>query len=381
MKTIRLCCAALALVCGQLAIAQSTNERNYPNLFVGINAGAQTTFSDYKQGKLITPMYGVSFGTQINPILGARLHVGGVQNKGGIKELDRTYKYKYVVGDIDLMVNLINLFAQSDQRWFNLYLLGGAGVNYAFDNDDFGALAAASAHEYPLAWSGHRFSHNIRAGLLFDFEVARHIGLNIEVAANNTNDRYNSKNSNKDDWWGYASIGVAYKFRNRKKSAAAVREEPVTAEEVWATRTDTVAYDEVTYREEVAPVTMTERFFYDIRLSDPEPAAKIQAIVAFAKELKDCHIQVTAYADKGTGNARVNKQYSKERANKVVEALVAAGIDRSMISAAYMGDTEQPYEENDKNRVTIVEVRGMGVKQEPVTTRKYRLEEVRYRVK
>ena len=47
MKTIRICCAALAMVCGQLAIAQSTNERNYANLFVGIKAGAQSTFSDY----------------------------------------------------------------------------------------------------------------------------------------------------------------------------------------------------------------------------------------------------------------------------------------------------------------------------------------------
>lgn len=73
-------------------------------------------------------------------------------------------------------------------------------------------------------------------------------------------------------------------------------------------------------------------------------------------------------------------KYSKERAENVVAALVEAGIDKNIITSDYKGDTVQPFAENDKNRVAIVKVTGEGVKKQEVKTKKYRLEETRYRV-
>lgn len=64
-------------------------------------------------------------------------------------------------------------------------------------------------------------------------------------------------------------------------------------------------------------------------------------------------MSVTGYADKGTGNARINSKLSEKRANNVVEALKAKGIAADRITVAYKGDTVQPYNTPEENRVSI----------------------------
>lgn len=387
MKFKLLCTAlALSLATTQYGHAQEADNgkdyKPYPHMFVGVHGGMQTTFTNYQQGKLITPLYGVSFGAHFNPVVGARLHVSGIQNKGGLKDIDKTYDYKYVNTDVDLMLNLLNMFSKNNQdRIFNLYLLAGVGLNYAWDNDDFTALTANQKATYPLAWEDDRLSHNIRAGLMFDFNIAKHFGVNVEVAANNLSDRYNSKTNNKDDWSLNASVGLVYKFGFKKKTAKApVVVAPPVAEE-WATRVDTIWYDDITYKDVAVEEKMVSNIQYEIRMSEPEPASKVQAIVAFVKKHKNCKIHVVAYADKGTGTPKLNMKYSKERAEKVVAALIEAGIDKKAITSEYKGDTVQPFPNNDDNRVAIVTVTGQGSKKEEVKAKKFRTEEVRYRVK
>lgn len=50
----------------------------FPHMFVGIQGGAQTTFTNYDQLKLITPTASVYFGSWFTPVVGARLHVNGI---------------------------------------------------------------------------------------------------------------------------------------------------------------------------------------------------------------------------------------------------------------------------------------------------------------
>lgn len=379
----KLLCTALVLSFGaaQQGSAQEVDNgkdyKPYPHMFLGVHGGAQTTFTNYNQGKLITPIYGVSFGAHFNSVVGARLHVSGFENKGGLKELDKTYDYKYVTTDADLMLNLINMFARNKrERVFNLYLLAGVGLNCAWDNDDFNTLTRGLESSYPLAWQDNRLSHNIRAGLMFDFNVAKHFGINLEVAANNLADRYNSKTDNKDDWSAYASLGLVYKFGHKKKPVVV----PPPVVEEWATRVDTIWYDDISYRDVAVAENMESNIHYQIRMSEPEPAAKVQEIVNFVNAHKDCKIHVVAYADRGTGNPKINMKYSKARAEKVVAALVEAGVDKNIITSEYKGDTVQPFANNDDNRVAIVTVTGEGTKKEEVVTKKFRTEEVRYRV-
>lgn len=384
MRKIRCMLAVMAMAIGTgVAYAGEGNSekdyRPYPHMFFGLNGGAQVSFTHYDFSKLITPSYGVSFGAYFNPVIGARLHVSGYENKGGIKSLNETYDFNTVTGSADLLLNVTNMFRSDKDRVFNLILLGGVGLAGAWDNDDFHALAAKAAENYPMAWQDRRLSHNVRLGMQLDFNIAKHFGLNLELAANNRADRINSKTTDRNDWAATASLGLIFKFGQKKTEKMA--EEPVLVAEEWATRTDTVWYDDITYRDVPEKVTYEDNLYYKIRLSEPDPASKIQKIADFVKAHKNCSVQVTAYADKATGTPELNMQYSKERAEKVVAALVKAGVSRSVITSEYKGDTVQPFAENDKNRVAIVKVTGEGVKKEQVKTKKYRLEETRYRVK
>lgn len=376
-----LACMAFAISAGTAYAAEDGEKdyRPYPHMFVGLNGGAQVSFTNYDFGKLITPDAGVQFGAYFNPVIGARVHVGGLWNRGGIKSANDTYDFNTVTGSADLLVNVTNIFREDKDKVFNFILLGGVGLAGAWDNDEFHTLAAHAAEDYPFAWEDNRISHNIRLGMQFDFNIAKHFGMNLELAANNRADRINSKTSDRDDWNAQASVGLIFKFGQKKveKAQEPVKEEPV---EQWATRMDTVWYDDITYKEVPEQVSYEENIYYQIRMSEPEPASKVQAIAKFIKEHKNCKVSVTAYADKGTGTPKVNMKYSKERAENVVAALVEAGIDKNIITSDYKGDTVQPFAENDKNRVAIVKVTGEGVKKQEVKTKKYRLEETRYRV-
>lgn len=376
--------AALALGTGQAVQAKDTTTEKdykpYPHMFFGLHGGGQTTLTNYKASKLITPMYGVSFGGYFTPVVGTRLHVSGYQNKGGVKSIDETYDYKYVTSDLDLMLNLTNLFSKRDDNIFNVVLFGGIGLNYAWDNDDLLALNSAGKTNFSQAWDKDLLSHNARVGLLFDLNLAKHFGLNFEVAANSLSDKYNSKISSSDDWQITASLGLIFKFGFKDKEKKS-EPTPVVEEEVWATRPDTVWYDDVTYKEVPVQEKLESQIYYNISMAEPQPQAKINEIVNFVKNHKNCKITVTSYADKGTGNPTINMKYSEERTKNVVDALVKAGVDKNIITAESKGDTVQPFAENDKNRVSITVVTGEGVKKEKVVTKKFRVEEVRYRVK
>lgn len=353
MKKI-LALAVLAIGSLTAAHAQSAAERlDYkpaPYMFIGIQGGAQTTFTNYDQMKLITPTASVSFGAFFTPTVGARLHVNGMWNKGGIKP-DFTYKYKYVTTDIDLMLNLCTLFGRQNYYPVNLYLIGGIGLTYAWDNDDL----VKSAYNQPDAWENNRLSHNARVGLMLDYNFCKHWSLNLEVSANSLSDRFNSKTSAKDDWMLTAQLGLAYKFGFKSKPAPA----PVPVVEPEPEPAPAPAPVVVKEEPKVQPVAkkpeIQTEIFYAIRETTitKSEQSKVDNLINFLKANPDTKVTVTGYADAGTGNASINMKYSKERAENVAKALTNAGISADRITVDAKGDTVQPFSENDKNRVSI----------------------------
>ena len=353
------------------ASAQEAPENyvSYPHAFIGIQGGGQTTFTDYNNLKLITPTASIYGGYHFTPVIGARLHFNGIWNKGGFNngEEDFKYKYKYLTSDIDLMVNMTNLLTKGDYHPLNVYLIGGVGLNYAWGN------GTAFAHKQVLAkaYEHGRLSHNFRFGTMLDVKVARHWSVNLEVAANSLNDRYNSKYSGNGDWQLTAQVGVTYKFGKTKK---------VEKPEIWETRIDTIWYDDAVFTPQVEDGKATWNVFYKIRESDFEADEQLKAIGAFLKEHRDCKVDIKSYADIQTGNPRINMEYSKQRCEKAVKALTDAGVPASSITSAYYGDTVQPFAENDKNRVSIIVATGLKDINLKNMVKKYKTKEVRYRV-
>lgn len=361
---------AALLTAGATAQAQETSENYlaYPYGFVGLQGGGQVTFTDYNNWKLITPTASVSAGMFFTPVVGARLHFNGLWDKGGLWQTDYRYDYHYLTTDLDLMINLVNLITKKDYNRWNAYLIGGVGLTYSWNNDDAWELKQLM----PRAYKKDYISHNFRVGAMVDYNITPRWSVNLEVAANSLNDRFNSKIGYGDDWKLTAQLGVAYKFGKKHKK--------VVKPEVWETRTDTIWYDDAVFTPHVKDGKATWNVFYKIRESDFEADEQLAAIGAFLKDHRDCKVDIKSYADVETGNPKINMEYSKQRCEKAVKALTDAGVPASSITSAYYGDTVQPFADNDKNRVTIIVATGLKDINEKSMVKKFKTKEVRYRV-
>lgn len=377
-KLFALALLATGIAAPAMAQESSATEKDYkpfPHMFIGIQGGGQTTFTNYNNAKLITPNAAVSLGGWFTPVVGSRLHVSGMWNQGGFKGGGNDYKYdyKYVTTDLDLMLNLVTLFGRKDYYPVNLYLIGGIGLNYAWDNDD----AFVRKTDMPRAYKDDLFSHNARVGAQLDINLHKNVSLNLEVDANSLGDRFNSKVNGSDDWQLTASLGLAVKFGYKKAKKA----EAAPVEEEWATRMDTIWYDDVVESARVEDGKMTWNVFYPINKSDFRAEAQLKAIGEFLKDHRECKVDIKSYADKGTGNPSYNKKLAAQRAEKAVKALVDAGVPKSSITSSSYGDTVQPFSENDKNRVSIIVATGLKDVKDKQSVKKFRTKEVRYRVR
>ncbi len=365
--------AVAAIACGLTASAQSAYEEEaqelgykpYPYNFIQVQGGIGETFTNAKFTDIISPTVSLGVGRFFAPAIGARLHVNGWQSKGGFRSIKDTYKYNYITGDIDLLFNLTNMFSKRANHFVNVILVGGVGLNYAWHNNDMrGVLAKSPAENTTNAWGkgldrDDLLSHNLRAGVLLDFNLAKHWNLGLEVDFNSLDDRFNSKYTNRDDWMMTAQLSVTYKFGMAKSKKFVDNTPPIISDNTF-TQTENVDQGVV------APPTTTtivrpepplkEVVYYAINVSDPKNVDAVAAECArWAKENPSKKLIVTGYADKGTGTAVINQRISEARAKKMVEALKKAGILDSQIVSQGVGDKVQPFTSNDDNRCVIIE--------------------------
>ena len=326
--------------------------------YLEAQGGVDWTTTNAKIDKLLMPIGAVSFGHYFTPVVGARLHVSGLQAKGRFESLDQNYKWNYITSDADLLINLSNLFSCNYNRALNVIFVGGVGLVNAWDFDELNQLVDANPALAPLAWDKHNhFSHNLRAGLRLETNVTKPFGVSLELAANNMNDRFNGKTNTADDWMISGMIGLSWRFGHKyDKPRQIVRQ---VEEEVWITVPDTIIVKEKRPVEKMEKKSIKETVFFKICQSNADKAAGIdEAIKDIANLMKtsdDAKFTVTGYADKGTGTPAINKRYAKQRAEGVANKLTKEhGIDASRMTVDSKGDTVQPFEENDKNRCVIV---------------------------
>ena len=353
---------ANAQTCPGCAEAQELGYKPYPHWFIQVQGGVGTTFTNRKFTDLISPTASVGFGRWFAPAVGARLHVNAWESKGGFKSIENTYKFKYVNTNLDLLVNLNNLFAKNNFHRLNFILVGGLGLNYAWGNDDLVAIKNLPAESTSNAWGKgltreSLLSHNLRAGLMIDYNVAKHFSIGVEVDANNLDDRFNSKYNDADDWMVTAQLSLTYKFGFKKcnhqpaPEPVVIREEPKPEPVVIPEPKPEPKPEPVVVKEE----PLKETIFYLIRESNVDPKPILEKCAAWAKKYPNKTLTVQGYADKGTGNPKINVGYAKQRADKVAAGLEKLGVEKSRISVSSYGDTVQPFAENDKNRCVIIE--------------------------
>ena len=353
MKTrcILFAVAALAM-CPALLFAASVQEKEKVEFnrhwFMQVQAGAAHTIGEAGFGKLVSPAAALYAGHQFSPLWGLRFGLSGWQSKGAWVSPESVYQYKYLQGNVDVTLDLANLFGKFNyRRTVNPYLFAGVGVNGAFDNDEANAL---NDQGYTLqhVWSGSKVFAAGRMGLGVNFRFSDCVLFGVELNANMLSDKYNSKKAGNLDWQFNALAGFTFRFgKNYKKSHSAVAAAPVTP----ARTTEPAEKEEPAVQEPA----LRENIFFSIgsaqiRTSEQE---KIAALAEFLKANSDAKVEIVGYADAATGSKAFNLKLSKQRAASVAATLEKAGVDAGRIAVEGKGDTVQPFSEVEQNRVCI----------------------------
>ncbi|MBQ0021236.1 MAG: OmpA family protein [Bacteroidales bacterium] len=387
MKNLKSISVALLLAASVAtpAMAQSA-EKDYepiPYTFVSVQGGVQNVIDkNYNNWKTFTPTAAISLGHFFSPGVGARLNVNGIWNKGCATTYTNEtayYKYNYVTTDVDALLNLSTLFSKKQYCPVNFYLIGGFGWYRAWDNKEALALSPSVPDMVPTyVEKDKRDAVNCRMGAQLDVNLCKNVAFNIEATYNRK--LAQEKTFARDNDHFLVMAGLNFKFGYKKKPIIMVDEpEP----EVWETRIDTTWYDDISYKDVVKPGDIDKRIFFNLKESDVESTdAQIAAVAEFLKGVQNGEVTITAYADAGTGNPKLNMEYSKQRAEKTKAALIEKGVDPSIIkSVEWKGDTVQPYpNDNDKNRVSIITGKGVYKQQEKVVNKKFKTSERRVRV-
>lgn len=371
------------------AQAQQGERTEYvfnPHWYVQVQPlGIQHTLGEVDFSDLNSYNVQAGVGYNFNKAFGARFTVGAWQSRAGISNkewetntLDYRYdkwKWNYIAPQIDLTANLSNIaFGVNPNRLFTLTAFIGVGLNIAWNNDEAVDLKYTKYPNYyrsvqkmsdltflnqnmKYCWSGTKVRFLGRAGLQGDFRITDKLSAGIEVNANMITDKYNSKRAGNADWYFNALAGIKYNLGKTHTVRVIPAPEPE------------IRYEEkIIYRDREVPANtgnlaiaderepMRRDIFFLINktnIRDTEKQ-KVIDIANYLKENPDAKVVMTGYADKGTGNARINARLAKQRSESVRNMLMKEfGIPADRITYDSKGDTEQPFAENDKNRVTV----------------------------
>lgn len=326
-----------------------------PHWFIQAQVGAAHTVGEAKFNNLISPAAAANVGYKFAPAFGARIGVSGWQAKGGWVTPEQSYKYKYLQGNLDIMADLSTLFCGfNPKRVFNGYLFAGAGLNRGFDNDEANALNTRG-YELEYLWNEGKILPTGRFGLGCDLRLNDRLSINIEGNANVLSDKFNSKKAGNCDWQINALVGLTIKLgKSYTKTAPVYYEpEPVVVEQPAP---EPVVVKEPEPKPVVAPVeALKQNIFFALNsaLLQNDQLTKIDAIIKYMEKTPTSKVAVTGYADKETGNPNINMTLSEKRAKNVADALKAKGIAAERIITRHKGDTVQPYQKAEENRVCI----------------------------
>ena len=380
MKMKKAILSCLMLVAGLTASAQEqkgTTEYVFePHWYVQVQPlGVQYTLGERDFGDLLSYNVQATIGRQFTKLWGARLAVNAWQSKAGSKydgvgyawaNKEYGWKWNYIAPTIDGTLNLSNLIAGfNPNRVFNLTAFAGIGLNIAWKNDQAATANAQIKNDLgltgvdPLAylWDGTKLRLLGQFGLNGDFKINDKWSINVEVAANTLNDKYNSKKAKNWDWYFNALAGVKYNFGKTYSTRFIPAPEPEIryvdkiVEKIVEVPAPAAAETNATAAE---PLRRDIFFTIGKTIIRKSEQQKINDVVEYMKANPEAKVNVTGYADAGTGNDRINDRLAAGRADVVVKALKKAGIAASRISYDSKGARVQPFADNDSNRVSIV---------------------------
>ncbi len=353
MKRILTILASVMLV-ASVHVASAQNKDFDPYWFLQLQGGAAHTIGETNFMDLVSPSAAISLGYRFAPAFGARLNVNGWQGKGAVNGPTTVYKYNYVEGGLDLMADLAAIFAgYKIDRTLNPYIFAGVAANYAFNNDEALKLRQQFPTTDSYLWEDSSFSPAGRAGLGLGIRLSDAVALNLEGNCSFINDHFNSKKGDDSplDFQIKALAGLTFAFGKAKPAPAPIVVPPAPKPQPKPEPKPVV--EEPIVEPAFESLQRNVLFIidkWDIRESEQY---KIDEVVEALKANPDTKVRVSGYADKDTGTAKRNMFLSQKRSEVVAQAIMDAGIEKDRIITEYFGDTVNPFDTPEENRVAV----------------------------
>lgn len=377
MKLNKLFLTASLLMAGVCANAQETVTEYVfqPHWYGQLQIGGQETLGEASFGKLLSPNAQLAVGYKFNPYIGMRLAVNAWQSKGAYTSNpsiaaaynggnNNYYDWKYVAPTLDAVVDLTNLIGgYNPTRLVEVDFLAGLGVNVAFDNKKANDLKKNMSAFYGQdvrgfnPWDGTKAFFLGQFGFGLNFNCSERFQVGLELMANVTNDKYNSKHYDNTDWYFNCLVGIGYAFGPKYETVARVIE-PAPEPQIIEKIVEKVVEVPVQVEEKKVEKEVFRRdvFFlinrYNIR---PQEMEKVAQVAEYLQSHPEATVTITGYADKGTGTQAFNLRLSAQRSQAVAKCLQEKYfIPASRMIVKSMGeDMFQPYPDPVQNRVAI----------------------------
>jgi outer membrane protein OmpA-like peptidoglycan-associated protein len=368
-KAILSCLMLMGVLSASAQEQKGTTEYIFePNWYIQVQAGARYTTGETDFGKLISPTVQAAVGYNFNKALGARLGVNFWQSKGGydiaaagsVPAYKTDYKFTSIAPALDLTLNLANLINGIPTKW-EYGLFAGVGLNIrSAANDDVKAIANYLSTAYvdknvyapmPDDYMESGVFLTGRAGAFVNYKITDQFAIGLEVNGNLLSDKFNYKKAGNPDSYFNAMLGIKYAFGPTYSTRFIPDPEP----EIKYVEKIVEKIVEAPCPEPAVEPLRRDIFFlinkYNIRETEEQ---KVRDVVDYLRANQGAKVQVTGYADAGTGNDKINDRLAAQRADAVVKMLTQKyGIPADRISYDSKGARVQPFADNDSNRVTI----------------------------
>ena len=325
----------------------------------------------------IYPIVQLGLGQWHEPWFATRVQLGGWNMKGFVMDAagtNQAYNNLFAVAHYDFMFDVVNYFAKYNaKRVFHLVPYVGLGAGYKHHTTTGGAFGDVfDATKRVAGATTNDFGGVVDAGVIFKFRLGRRVDLNLEaqMLATKTNMMGTSWKKQGADLMAFATAGLGFnlgkpewdvltpmdwalvndlngQINNLRAENAELAKRPASCPEcpevepTQTTEVKTVVSNVVYFRIASAKI-------------DQNQYINIYNTARYALE-NNSKIYVVGYADEATGNPSINMTLSERRAKAVAKALVEKyGVSEDMIEVDFKGDTVQPYETNEWNRVVIM---------------------------
>lgn len=330
------------------------------NWFISIAGGGSVLLGDHNGeadfGDRINIAPSFSVGKWYSPTIGFRVQVNGGPIKSFGTNEDKSFELSssYFAAHADVLWDVTNLWAPySEKKVFRLIPWVGMGYAQRFKSD------GVSRSESP----------SLNGGILTAFRLSKRVDLNVEAQASLLNETFNRVQYKKlTDAILQATVGLTFKLGKTDFEVIEQMDYALLNDLNSQINSLRAANDELSKRpascpecpEPVATVvndnTIDNVVYFRLNSSviDKNQEINIYNTSEFMKS-NSTPIKVIGFADKNTGTSNYNMQLSEKRARAVAKQLVEKyGISSNQISIEWRGSDEQPYSENNWNRVVIM---------------------------